>query len=167
MAGREAPKSVFTPEAAAGYEARMWREVAVLVALGSVVVQAAHAFDPRPRCVAKGLKAASKAVLELTECRGAALELGRPIDDGCVERAVRRFTQVRNRMRSGLLCEDDGPDRLESTLGGIEAGPVYLLAVGGVSDEEAPCGGGTGSGGPAGDRRCLSQAARRSTCRAG
>jgi len=135
IGAREAPKSVFTPEAAAGYEARMWRETVLVVALGSVVVQPVHAFDPRPRCVAKGLKAASRAVRELTECRGEALDLGRPIDVGCVEQAIHRFTQVR--MRSGLLCEDDGPDRLESTLGGIEASSVYHLAVGGGSGCQA------------------------------
>src|SRR2546426_3626497 len=116
--------------------------ILLAVLLAALVAPPARADDPTPRCIARKLGAAGKAVARLAACHARAARRGTAVDAGCTEGAERRFAEVYAHVESGLMgricLDDDGLPRVQAVIAGvIEEAARRLAHAAGASRCEA------------------------------
>src|SRR2546426_6584794 len=116
--------------------------ILLAVLLAALVAPPARADDPTPRCIARKLGAAGKAVARLAACHARAARRGTAVDAGCTEGAERRFAEVYAHVESGLMgricLDDDGLPRVQAVIAGvIEEAARRLAPAAGASRCEA------------------------------
>src|SRR2546427_10478242 len=97
--------------------------ILLAVLWAALVAPPARADDPTPRCIARKLGAAGKAVARLAACHARAARRGTAVDAGCTEGAERRFAEVYAHVESGLMgricLDDDGLPRVQAVIAGV------------------------------------------------